>query len=45
MYGQPMLNISIVDILNSIRGCHDIFGEGGFGINFGWAAYVEYFFC
>ena len=38
MYGQPMLNISFVDILNSIRWCHDIFGEGGFGINFGWAA-------
>ena len=44
MYGQPMLNISFVDILNSIRCCHDIFGEGGFGINI-WATYVEYFFC
>ena len=45
MYGQPMSNISFVDILKSIRWCHDIFGEGGFGINFGRAAYVEYFFC
>ena len=33
-----LLNISFVDILNSIRGGHDIFGEGGFGINFEWAA-------
>ena len=33
-----MLNISFVDVLNSIRWCHDIFGKGGFGINFGWAA-------
>ena len=40
-----MWKISFVDILNSIIWCHDIFGEGGFGINFGCAAYGEYFFC
>ena len=39
-----MLDISFVDVLNSIRLCHDIFGDGGFGMNFGWAAYVKYFF-